>query len=81
VLTKLARGPSSRQTVSKASRMGLLGAALWYPQEKRWCHSKGQKGGGSNDRSWWLLVGQRILASKGGGGEGEVGNRRCESWL
>jgi hypothetical protein len=32
------RGPSSRQTVPKASRMALLGAALWYlyRQEKRW---------------------------------------------
>jgi hypothetical protein len=27
---KSARGPSSWQTVPKASRMALLGAALWY---------------------------------------------------
>jgi len=35
-VTKPASGPSSRQTVPKASRMALLGAALWYRQEKRW---------------------------------------------
>jgi hypothetical protein len=34
---KLARGPSSRQTVPTASRMAfLLGAALWYLQEISW---------------------------------------------
>jgi hypothetical protein len=35
-VTKPARGPRSRQTVPKASRMALLGAALWYRQEKSW---------------------------------------------
>jgi hypothetical protein len=49
-----ARGPTSRQTVPKASRMALLGAASWYWQKKGG-HRKGQKGGGNNDRSCWQV--------------------------